>query len=137
MHDDAPPHYVLIIHKYLDMAFGEWIGKHGAVEWLARSCDMTPSDFFWEGRLLHGVCALFSSCRLTSKRSSRIFTQISKWWSVRTIRWSGGAVHALLSADITLRTSNNHYKYSIHTFFRVSVFFLSCKLVAELMPHPV
>ncbi len=85
----------------------------------------------------HGVHALFSSCELTSKRSSRNFAETSNWWGVCAIRWSGGAVQASPLVDITLSTSNNLYAYSIHTFFRVSVFFrfvvhISCGTYAAL-----
>ncbi len=92
----------------------------------------------WRIAYSHGVHALFSSCGLTSKRSLRIFAQISKWWGVHAIRWTGHDSHASSSTDITLSTSNNLYTYKIHTFFCVLIFsFSSCKSVVELMPHPV
>ncbi len=45
------PHYELIIHKYLDVAFDEWFGQCGATEWPARYCDIKPCDFFLWGLL--------------------------------------------------------------------------------------
>jgi hypothetical protein len=32
MQDGASPHYVLILHQFLDACFGEWIGRRGKIE---------------------------------------------------------------------------------------------------------
>lgn len=50
--DGAPPHYAAIVRQYLDRIFpGRWIGRRGAIEWPARSPDLTPLDFFLWGHL--------------------------------------------------------------------------------------
>ncbi|CAH1112059.1 unnamed protein product [Psylliodes chrysocephalus] len=47
MQDEAsPPHYALCVREFFNDYFGEWIGRRGIFEWLARSCDLTPCDFF-------------------------------------------------------------------------------------------
>ncbi|KAJ4428699.1 hypothetical protein ANN_25692 [Periplaneta americana] len=46
--DGAPPHYALMADRRLP---GKWIGRRGAVEWPARSPDLTPLDFFLWGHL--------------------------------------------------------------------------------------
>jgi hypothetical protein len=48
--DGAPPHYSLRVREYLDEVFpNRWIGRRGPMEWPARSPDLTPLDFFFEG----------------------------------------------------------------------------------------
>ena len=50
--DGAPPHYATIVRNYLHEQFpGRWIGRRGRIEWLARSPDLTPLDFFLWGHL--------------------------------------------------------------------------------------
>ena len=50
--DGAPPHYGLAVRRWLDDNFrGRWIGRRGAIEWPARSPDITPPDFFLWGIL--------------------------------------------------------------------------------------
>lgn len=50
--DGAAPHYALIARNYLDEIFvGRWIGRRGAIEWPARSPDLTPLDYFLWGHL--------------------------------------------------------------------------------------
>lgn len=50
--DGAPPHYVLPVRQWLQNTFpGRWIGRRGAIEWPARSPDLTPLDFFLWGHL--------------------------------------------------------------------------------------
>ena len=45
--DGAPPLYRVIVKDYLDTTFANrWIGRRGAMEWPARSPDLTPLDFF-------------------------------------------------------------------------------------------
>ena len=52
MQDGAPAHYASDVRKWLDANFpGRWIGRRGAIEWLARSPDLTPADFFLWGYL--------------------------------------------------------------------------------------
>lgn len=48
--DGAPPHYAIEVRAYLNTVFpGRWIGRRGAIEWPARSPDMTPLDYFLWG----------------------------------------------------------------------------------------
>lgn len=50
--DGAPPHYARNVRQYLDDNFpNRWIGRRGAIEWPARSPDLTPLDFFLWGHL--------------------------------------------------------------------------------------
>jgi len=49
--DGAPPHYGLIVRQFLDACFGDWISRRGKIEWPARSCELTPCDFFLRGLL--------------------------------------------------------------------------------------
>lgn len=46
--DGAPPHYAVTVRQYLDEIFpNRWIGRRGAIEWPARSPDLSPLDFFY------------------------------------------------------------------------------------------
>ena len=48
--DGAPPHYHRDARAHLDAAFLDtWIGRRGAIEYPARSPDLTPMDFFLWG----------------------------------------------------------------------------------------
>lgn len=48
----APLHWVRSIREFLDTQFpSQWIGKRGPIEWLARSPDLRPLDFFVWGPL--------------------------------------------------------------------------------------
>lgn len=48
--DGAPPHYSRSVRQYLDEVFPQrWIGRRGAIEWPARSPDLTPLDYFLWG----------------------------------------------------------------------------------------
>lgn len=50
--DGAPPHYARAVRNYLDAVFpNKWIGRRGAIEWPARSPDLTPLDYFLWGYL--------------------------------------------------------------------------------------
>lgn len=50
--DGAPPHFSLQVRNYLNQEFPHrWIGRRGAIEWPARSPDLTPCDFFLWGHL--------------------------------------------------------------------------------------
>ena len=43
--DGAPPHYAIIVHKFLDEQLpSRWIGQRGPVEWPPRSPDLIPMD---------------------------------------------------------------------------------------------
>ena len=54
--DGASPHYSNIARNYLNEHLeGKWIGRRGAIEWPARSPDLTPLDFFLWGFLKHKV----------------------------------------------------------------------------------
>lgn len=45
--DGAPAHNSRIVRQFLEAEFpGRWIGTRGAVEWPARSPDLSPLDFF-------------------------------------------------------------------------------------------
>ena len=48
----APAHNSRIVRQFLEAEFpGRWIGTRGAVEWPARSPDLSPLDFFLWGTL--------------------------------------------------------------------------------------
>lgn len=50
MQDGAPAHYATAVRQRLDEEFpGRWLGRRGPYEWPARSCDLTPCDFFLWG----------------------------------------------------------------------------------------
>lgn len=50
--DGCPPHNARITTDLLNEEFGQnWIGTRGPISWPARSCDLTPLDFFLWGRL--------------------------------------------------------------------------------------
>jgi hypothetical protein len=50
--DGAPPHFGINVRQFLDNTFPyRWIGRRGAVEWPARSPDLSPLDFFLWGHL--------------------------------------------------------------------------------------
>jgi len=50
--DGAPAHYGRDVRAYLDAVFVDrWIGRRGAIEWPARSPDLTPLDYFLWGYL--------------------------------------------------------------------------------------
>lgn len=50
MQDGAPPHYARAVRQFLnDELPGRWLGRRGPLEWPARSCDITPCDFFLWG----------------------------------------------------------------------------------------
>ena len=47
MQDGAPPHYANPVKIWLNDKFaGKWLGRRGAIDWPARSPDLTPADFF-------------------------------------------------------------------------------------------
>ena len=49
-HDGAPPHYGCYVSQWLDENVPrKWIGRHGPIEWPARSPDLTPPDFILWG----------------------------------------------------------------------------------------
>lgn len=46
--DGAPAHYANIVREFLNQYFpNKWIGRRGSVEWLPRSLDLTPMDYFF------------------------------------------------------------------------------------------
>ena len=48
--DGAPPHYATAVRQFLNDEFpGRWLGRRGPLKWPARSCDITPCDFFLWG----------------------------------------------------------------------------------------
>lgn len=50
--DGAAPHYGRDVRAYLNTVFpARWIGRRGAIEWPARSPDLTPLDYFLWGYL--------------------------------------------------------------------------------------
>lgn len=52
MQDGAPPHYASGVRQWLDENFpARWIGRRGAIDWPARSPDLSPADFFLWGYL--------------------------------------------------------------------------------------
>ena len=54
--DGAPPHYHHDVRAYLNENLpNRWIGRKGPVDYLARSPDLTPIDFFLWGFLKNKV----------------------------------------------------------------------------------
>jgi hypothetical protein len=52
MQDGAPAHYASDVRDWLEDNFpGRWIGRRGAIDWPARSPDLSPADFFLWGHL--------------------------------------------------------------------------------------
>ena len=50
--DGAPAHYANSVRNLLNENLpGKWIGRRGAIEWPARSPDLTPLDFFFWGAI--------------------------------------------------------------------------------------
>lgn len=49
--DSAPCHTVAPVREFLNQHFRTWIGKHGTIDWPARSPDLTPLDYFLWGTL--------------------------------------------------------------------------------------
>lgn len=50
--DGAPPHFGVDIRRHLNHVFpGKWIGRRGAIEWPARSPDLSPLDYYFWGYL--------------------------------------------------------------------------------------
>lgn len=50
--DGAAPHYGRNVRNYLNAVFPDrWIGRRGAIEWPARSPDLTALDYFLWGYL--------------------------------------------------------------------------------------
>lgn len=48
--DGAPPHFAVNVKEWLNQQFpGRWIGRGSAINWPARSPDLTPLDFFLWG----------------------------------------------------------------------------------------
>ena len=47
LQDGAPSHYSVAVRAWLDNHLnGRWIGRRGAIEWPARSPDITPCDYW-------------------------------------------------------------------------------------------
>lgn len=54
--DGAPAHYGRDVRTYLNEIFpGRWIGRRGAIEWPARSPDLSPLDYFVWGYIKDNV----------------------------------------------------------------------------------
>lgn len=52
MQDGAAGHYASSVRNWLDENFsGRWIGRRGAIDWPARSPDLTPAGYFLWGYL--------------------------------------------------------------------------------------
>jgi len=50
--DGTPAHFTRDVRAFLHNSFpGRWIGRHGAVEWPARSPDLSPLDYYLWGHL--------------------------------------------------------------------------------------
>ena len=49
MQDGAPPHYANSVRNLLNALPGGWIGRYGTIEWVPRSPDLMPMDFFLWG----------------------------------------------------------------------------------------
>lgn len=54
--DGAQPHYALVVREWLDAKFpGRWIRRRGAIDWPARSPDITPPDSWLWGMVKEKV----------------------------------------------------------------------------------
>jgi len=54
--DGVAPHYGRDVCAYLNTVFpARWIARRGAIEWSARSPDLTPLDYFLCGYLKNRV----------------------------------------------------------------------------------
>lgn len=54
--DGAPPHNAVLVRNYLDEIFpNKWIGNRSAIEWPARSPDLSPLDYFLWGTIKNTV----------------------------------------------------------------------------------
>lgn len=54
--DGAPPHNTRDVREFLHQQFPEkWIGNRGAVEWPARSPDLSPLDYYLWGHLKNKI----------------------------------------------------------------------------------
>jgi hypothetical protein len=70
------PHFGLQVRQYLDVIFQDkWIGRRGAIEWPARSPDLTPLDFFLWGHLKNRVYV--NRPRDTEELKQRITNEIA------------------------------------------------------------
>ena len=58
MRDGAPAHYVTTVRQWLDENFEHWIGRRGTIEWVPRSPDLHPVDYFFGGDLKQLVHAM-------------------------------------------------------------------------------
>lgn len=70
--DGAPPHYANVVRAALnDKLEGRWLGRRGAIEWPARSPDLTPLDFFFWGYLKNKVYSVKQRTLVELKDSIR------------------------------------------------------------------
>lgn len=54
--DGAPPHYGRYVRTYLNDIFpNRWMGRRGAIEWPARSPDLSPLGYFVWGHIKDNV----------------------------------------------------------------------------------
>lgn len=52
LQDGAPPHFSVVVRRYLNETFrNRWIGRNGPLPWAPRSPDINPMDFFFWGHL--------------------------------------------------------------------------------------
>ena len=73
MQDGALPHYATPVRRFLnDELPVRWLGRRGPLEWPARSCDITPCDFFlWVGiglknKRIHNLPELLKNLKMQS-----------------------------------------------------------------------
>jgi hypothetical protein len=107
--DGAPAHYSIQVREFLDQQFpGHWIGCRGPVEWLARSPDLTPLDFYLWGHLKAQVYAekirnvehlrqhIIVACNaITPGIIKRVFVDWVKWLNL-CIENNGGHIEQVL-----------------------------------------
>lgn len=75
--DGAPPHYGLDVRAYLNNVFpNRWIGRRGAIEWPARSPDLSPLDYFAWGHIKENVYKTKPQC--INDLRNRIVEEIGK-----------------------------------------------------------
>jgi len=72
-HDGCPAHNYNRVRRYLHRTFPDkWIGTRGAIEWPARSPDLTPLDYFLWGYLKDKVYSRFDAPNTLDELKERI-----------------------------------------------------------------
>jgi len=100
-HDGTPAHYSRIAREYLDEIFpGRWMGRRGPVEWLPRSPDLSPPDFFAWSVVKDAVYSKNpTSIDQLKNEIVNVFQQISIDLSKKVCRSIESRLHKCIQAD--------------------------------------